>query len=877
MKRKHLALLLAAAMTVTSVDATALVSAADFSAEVTEDASVVSDESAADVDITDTETDVEAETDSEETDVEVAEDAEAQENSKAVTDEGADFADTAELFNDGGEAAEEAGEQSSFIPTTGVTAMSLNTEYTINFTKVGEEKWYSFTPTEAGSYIIEAVNDDRDKINVEGEIYEDDATNKYEDSICNVYVGTRGVKLAADQTYYYRATWSATEEAYTQGGSYKVKIYKAPAVKNIKIEAGSAKTEYCQGLEVLRLEESKVTLEYADGKNEVYTVSNYDELDELGFCFGFYDNICGVSYRVGVSGAEESNKDIKNVGYGRLKKTGKYKVQVYEYGSTDAIGDGYEINVLPAPSMSLLKTGTNSGIVGNQWYKYIPDTTGIYYIPDAEIYAQDFEECDRTGDCAFFLEKEKTYYIKFDEWAIKENKVTIALSPKVTGFTVKPFHNEGAWGEAGTEIIGEYHIIMDNGTEDDGVYYTTEKGKIYDKYGHTITVEVKDSTGKPVQDFTKKLKVGKYTYQVKIDGYTSEDLTYTVKEVPVYTQLKEGKNNIKLSVNYYQFVPETTGLYSISGSYAYVNDAYYMDVNGEYQSTWVEYKGYRLQKGKTYYIIMEKEDGLPDEIVDGSITITKLADETCEWSSPEVKTPATCGKAGEAVETCKLHGDTRTVLISPTGKHTYKWNVVKAATAVTAGTQVQKCSVCGAVVKSQAITKLAPTLKLNLTAGKTVPMKVKQSFNVKVTGLANGDGVKSWKSNKTKIATVRNGKITAKKTGTAKITVTLNSGYTTWFKVKVQKSKVNTTSLKVLNKATGKNVAKKVTLKRRGKLNLSAVVAPVTSKQKVTFSSSKKSVATVNSKGVVTAKKKGKATITVKSGKKTVKIKITVK
>ena len=33
MKRKHLALLLAAAMTVTSVDATALVSAADFSAE----------------------------------------------------------------------------------------------------------------------------------------------------------------------------------------------------------------------------------------------------------------------------------------------------------------------------------------------------------------------------------------------------------------------------------------------------------------------------------------------------------------------------------------------------------------------------------------------------------------------------------------------------------------------------------------------------------------------------------------------------------------------------------------------------------------------------------------------------------------------------
>lgn len=43
------------------------------------------------------------------------------------------------------------------------------------------------------------------------------------------------------------------------------------------------------------------------------------------------------------------------------------------------------------------------------------------------------------------------------------------------------------------------------------------------------------------------------------------------------------------------------------------------------------------------------------------------------------------------------------------------------------------------------------------------------------------------------------------------------------------------------------------------------------------FKSSNNKVATVNSKGVITAKKKGKVTITVKSGKKTVKIKVTVK
>ena len=48
-------------------------------------------------------------------------------------------------------------------------------------------------------------------------------------------------------------------------------------------------------------------------------------------------------------------------------------------------------------------------------------------------------------------------------------------------------------------------------------------------------------------------------------------------------------------------------------------------------------------------------------------------------------------------------------------------------------------------------------------------------------------------------------------------------------------------------------------------------------KKKVKWSSTKKSVATVNKKGVVTAKKKGTAKITVRSGKKSYTVKIKVK
>ena len=55
----------------------------------------------------------------------------------------------------------------------------------------------------------------------------------------------------------------------------------------------------------------------------------------------------------------------------------------------------------------------------------------------------------------------------------------------------------------------------------------------------------------------------------------------------------------------------------------------------------------------------------------------------------------------------------------------------------------------------------------------------------------------------------------------------------------------------------------------------SIAVTPVTSKEKVTYSSSNKKVATVSSKGVIKAKKAGTAKITVKSGSK--KVVVTVK
>ena len=172
--------------------------------------------------------------------------------------------------------------------------------------------------------------------------------------------------------------------------------------------------------------------------------------------------------------------------------------------------------------------------------------------------------------------------------------------------------------------------------------------------------------------------------------------------------------------------------------------------------------------------------------------------------------------------------------------------------------------------------KLKATMKVSET---TLPMKVGQTVNnFKVTGMAKGDSVKSWKSSNTKIIKVSgksNGrcKLTAqKRTGTAKITITLKSGLKKTVNIKVQKTAVKTT--KITGFRGGKN---SVTLKKGEKFSLIPVRRPVSSREKAIFTSSNKKVVTVDAKGHIKALKAGKATITVKINKKKATFKVTVK
>ena len=133
-----------------------------------------------------------------------------------------------------------------------------------------------------------------------------------------------------------------------------------------------------------------------------------------------------------------------------------------------------------------------------------------------------------------------------------------------------------------------------------------------------------------------------------------------------------------------------------------------------------------------------------------------------------------------------------------------------------------------------------------------------------------GTTMKSYNSSNTKVAKVnKKGKITARKTGKAKITVTTQKGATATITIKVQKNPVKTK--KITTDTTN------LTFEKGQSYTLSVTKTPITSLEKVTFKTKNKKVATVNKKGKIKAKKKGKATITVKCGKKTKKVKVTVK
>ena len=249
---------------------------------------------------------------------------------------------------------------------------------------------------------------------------------------------------------------------------------------------------------------------------------------------------------------------------------------------------------------------------------------------------------------------------------------------------------------------------------------------------------------------------------------------------------------------------------------------------------------------------------------------TPLKDHT--WDEGKITKASTCTKKGTKTFTCTVCGKTRNQEVSVVAHKFTTWKTTTAATALAPAKQTHKCSTCGKTETRNYGNKLKPSIKVNISS---ILLKTSQKTTLlRVSGLAKGDSIVSWKSSNTNIAKVygrSNGTCTIQagtRSGKAIITIALRSGLKKNITVTVQKTTVKTT------KITG--VATSLKLKRNQKATLKPVLQPLTSGEKITYKSSNTKIAIVNSKGQITARSKGTATITVTSGRKSVRCKVIV-
>ena len=189
--------------------------------------------------------------------------------------------------------------------------------------------------------------------------------------------------------------------------------------------------------------------------------------------------------------------------------------------------------------------------------------------------------------------------------------------------------------------------------------------------------------------------------------------------------------------------------------------------------------------------------------------------------------------------------------------------MVKAAAA---GTAVVKANLgtisaeCTITVKSRPAPEPGPTLTLNKSSA---TIYTKGTTSVRLTAKVTGPSKKvSWKSGDTKIATVKNGKVTAKKAGKVTITATANG--------------IRRTCRITVKKPALKLSKTKLTLYTKGKTTGEIDARITGSSKRIEWKTSDKKIATVKN-GKVTAKKAGKVTITAKANGITKRCEVNVK
>ena len=390
-----------------------------------------------------------------------------------------------------------------------------------------------------------------------------------------------------------------------------------------------------------------------------------------------------------------------------------------------------------------------------------------------------------------------------------------------------------------------------------------------------------DPSGLPenITDKNHLLDEVKVPYKISDDYYDSYNTLYISPQ-----KVKEGEN-IELGVYRTNISTDTSQIYKLTakedGTYSAVkkydsSESPEFDKEASdasvYSATHIYKKSGVTLDDAGEYISVYYSSSSQSRIYVCRATKTLEVEHTHTWDEGKITTASTCTKKGTKTFTCTVCGKTRNQEVSVVAHKFTTWKTTTAATALAPAKQTHKCSTCGKTETRNYGNKLKPSIKVNISS---ILLKTSQKTTLlRVSGLAKGDSIVSWKSSNTNIAKVygrSNGTCTIQagtRSGKAVITIALRSGLKKNITVTVQKTTVKTT------KITG--VATSLKLKRNQKATLKPVLQPLTSGEKITYKSSNTKIAIVNSKGQITARSKGTATITVTSGRKSVRCKVIV-
>ena len=714
--------------------------------------------------------------------------------------------------------------------------------------------YYSFEASAAGNFYMDTcdsnyrvyVDDGKNSYSVY------DGSNWYQEEQQTAYIGFYGGSLNSD------ANEDAIMKIKTQSEIMSVE-YTAESATAIEGLDNLWRYSYMPGILTLTYKDGTTYTLRAEFGNTVYDTQGQ----------AVYSETCAVN------GEEETPVDWDEIG--NVLPAGKYRIyfmlQPEAQNSDNSVNvhTDLTVNELDYDSLTSLEMGEHeleAGKLQKKWYSFSPEEDGYYHF--------DWNVGDSSGDSEgvgriwYKYEKGKLDSC-FDHWNMERGKVkvsrgvkyivgvssesgrTVSLNlkkvktPKSIKVTKRPEQTTllpggRAWVSLkGMEITASY----EDGKEETIAYGETDSRGMSFKQNGTYTWVNENLCRVPVS-------MGDCQIDVEFEAADWEDVPKMKSGTEEKLDTVPGNQTIR------RFIPDKSGYYSFGATNA---DIEVVD-SGTQKSLSVE--SVYLEAGNTYQIYVAAS---------GKDVILKAVVDSCDW---EIITQIaeTCTTDGKIVRRCKKHGETSTATKKAPGHDWSRWKVTKKATVLTKGVRQRRCSVCGKT-ETASVAKLPATIALNVKG--SIPLKVKQSFNVKVT-MGAGDRVVSWRTSNKKYVSVKNGRIQGLRAGkSATITVQLASGKKASFKVNVQKAAVATKSIKITNTATGKIQGKSATLKRGQKLKLKATLAPVTSLQKVTWYTSHKKIVTVSRSGVIIAKNKGRAIITVRSGNKKYNIRITVR